>query len=122
MTIIRNILAVIFGYATFAVSAVALFRFSGIDPHADPPLKVVALVVAFGLVFSFFGGWLAAWIANPKKPMVNYILAAIIAGFAAFSFFKSPGSHYSQLAAIFLFAPASFLGGWFFLKKKTKQD
>jgi hypothetical protein len=51
---------------------------------------------------------------------INYVLAAIIAWFAAFSFFKTTGNHYSQLAAIFLFAPASVLGGLAYRKKIRK--
>ena len=42
---------------------------------------------------------------------VNIVLAVIMAAFAAFSFFNSTGEHYTQISAIFLFAPASLIGG-----------
>jgi hypothetical protein len=46
MRILRNIFAVICGYAVFAVSAVLLFQLSGIDPHADPSVLILLLVLA----------------------------------------------------------------------------
>ena len=118
MRIVRVILGVITGYAIFVISTVLLFQLSGINPHADPTLSVMLLTVGFGLVFSFLGGFIGQWIAGTRTLTVNYILAFILAGFAAFSFFKTSGNHYSQLAAIFLFAPASVLGGWV-RKKRT---
>ena len=117
MNFVRNILAVIVGYATFVVSAVLLFKFSGIDPHSDPSTAVLILTIVYGITFSFIGGLLVQLISRSTTLTLNYVLAAIIAGFAAFSFFKTTGNHYSQIAAIFLFAPASVLGGIFYLRK-----
>lgn len=116
MNVIRTILGVITGYAIFVISAVLLFQLSGIDPHADPTLGIALLTVGYGFIFAFLGGFVAQWIAGTRTLTVNYILAFILAGFATFSLFKTTGNHYSQLAAIFLFAPASLLGGW--LRKK----
>jgi hypothetical protein len=106
-----NTLAVMLGYATFAVSAVLLFQLSGIDPHADPSAKVVIVTIGYGLAFSFIGGLLTQRVSRTRQLTINYVLAGIMAAFALFSLFKSTGNHYSQLAAIFLFAPASILGG-----------
>ncbi|WP_171037885.1 hypothetical protein [Dyadobacter luticola] len=41
------------------------------------------------------------------------------AGFAAFSMLKSDGSNWTQLLAIFIFAPATVLGGAFGLKRSN---
>ena len=109
---IRNILGVIAGYLIFAVSAVALFNLSGIDPHADASIGTVALVIVYGGFFAAIGGYIAHLIAGSKTLTVNYVLGILMAGFAAFSFFKSSGSHYTQIAAIFGFAPLSLLGGF----------
>ena len=111
MKIVRNIAAVIVGYLIFAVSAVLLFNVSGIDPHAEAGLMTKFGVIVFGCVFSFIGGYVAKFIAATDSLTVNIVLAVLMAVFAAFSFFKSPGEHYTQIAAIFLFAPASLLGG-----------
>ena len=121
MNILRNILAVILGYATFVVSAVLLFQLSEIDPHADPPVGVIILTITYGLVFSFFGGLLTQWVAKTQRLTINYVLAGLMAGFAAFSLFKSTGNHYSQIAAIFLFAPSSIPGGLIYLKKRKQR-
>ena len=118
MSIARNIIAVILGYVIFAVSAVLLFQLSKIDPHANPSTGVIIVTLVFGFVFSFIGGLLTQLISKPHSLTINYVLAAIMTGFAAFSWFKSPGNHFSQIAAIFLFAPASILGGFTFLRKK----
>ena len=118
---IRNVLGVIVGYLVFAVSAVLLFKLSGIDPRADPTVQTVILVVAYGSVFSAFGGFLAAAIAATRVIIVNYVLAAIMAAFAAFSLFSSSGSHYTQLAAIFLFAPASLVGGYLSARRRLNR-
>ncbi|NOS91894.1 MAG: hypothetical protein HOP30_08225 [Cyclobacteriaceae bacterium] len=118
MKVVRYVTAVIIGYATFVVSALLLFKFSGIKPHDDPTLSVMLLTVAFGFMFSFLGGVLAQLISKARNLWPNYILAAILAGFATFSLLQSSGNHYSQIAAIFLFTPASLVGGWVFLKRK----
>jgi hypothetical protein len=117
MTILRNILSVMVGYATFVISAVLLFQLAGIDPHADPSMGRIVLVIAYGILFSCLGGFLTQLISKTRKLTLNYVLAAIIAGFAIFSLVKTTGNHYSQLAAVFLFAPASVLGGLIYLKK-----
>jgi hypothetical protein len=120
MSILRSILSVILGYATFVISAVLLFQLSGIDPHADPSIGFIILTVAYGLVFSLIGGLLTQLISKTGKLTINYVLAGIIAGIATFSLFKTIGNHYSQIAAIFLFAPSSILGGLTYLKKIKK--
>jgi hypothetical protein len=121
MTLLRNVLAVISGYAVFVISGVLLFKLSGIDAHANSTAGFMILTIAYGIFFSFLGGALTQVISRSGKPGINYVLAAILAGFAAFSFFKSTGNHYSQLAAIFLFAPASILGGLVHLKRTIRQ-
>jgi hypothetical protein len=121
MSILRNTFAVILGYATFVVSAVLLFQLSGIDPHADPSMGVLIWVIVYGMVFAFAGGFLTQMISKTQRLVINYVLAGLMAAFATFSLFKSTGNHYTQLAAIFLFAPLSALGGWTYLKL-AKQE
>lgn len=111
MNAVRNVTGVIVGYLIFAVSAVLLFKVSGIDPHVETGLTTKFGVVAFGCVFSFFGGYAAKLISAADSMTVNVVLAILMAAFAAFSLFRSPGEHYTQIAAIFLFAPVSVLGG-----------
>jgi len=117
---IRKIAGVIIGYIIFAISALALFKFSSQDPHADPATVFIVLTAVYGIIFSFLGGLVAALIARAIDLKVNYMLAFIIAGFAAFSFIKTNGNHWTQLLAIFAFTPASILGGRFYLRRKNK--
>jgi hypothetical protein len=116
---IRNILGVIVGYLIFAVSAVLLFKLSGQDSHGETSISFAIFVILYGAVFATIGGFAAKFIAGGKSLLSNYILAVLMAGFAAFSLFASAGNHYTQIAAIFLFAPLSVLGGYLFLKKKV---
>lgn len=115
---IRHILGVITGYFIFVASSLALFNLSGIEAHADASSEIMLITAAYGAVFSWLGGLVAQLIAGSKNLKVNYGLAIIIAGFATFSYFKASGSHWTQLLAIFIFAPVSIAGGWVFLRRR----
>ena len=117
---IRKVLSVLAGYLIFVATSLALFKLSGQSPHSDPTILFAILTAAYGVIFSFFAGLIAQLIAKTKDLKINYILALIIEGFATFSFFKSDGNHWTQLLAIFIFAPVSVLGGLFYNKRKDK--
>jgi hypothetical protein len=116
----RKILSVIAGYAIFVVTSLALFKISGLKPHADPATLFVILTTLYGVVFSFVAGLVTQLLSKTKRLKINYILAFIMAGFAIFSLLKSEGNHWTQLLAIFIFAPISILGGLFY-KSKTNR-
>ena len=105
---VQKILGVIVGYAIFVATSLALFKLSGQNPHADPTVFFVIVTVIYGAIFSLIAGFVAQLIARTKNLNVNYILAFILAGFAAFSFFKSTGNHWTQLTAILIFARYQF--------------
>jgi len=109
---IRNILAVITAYALFAVSSVLLFTLTGHRPHHDAPLAFKLMTIVYGLFFAILSGLLLQVIAGQKKLTVNFILVAVIFSLAAISLLTSRGSHWTQLYAMFLFAPSSILGGY----------
>ncbi|HYJ65740.1 MAG TPA: hypothetical protein VEV62_18490 [Parafilimonas sp.] len=117
---VRNILGVIAGYAIFVVTSLALFKLSGQDPHKQATTSFQILTVVYGAVFSFLSGLVLQLIAKTNTLTLNYILAVIIAGFATFSLIKSDGSNWTQLSAIFIFAPFSVLGGLFYIKRNKK--
>jgi hypothetical protein len=118
---IRKILSVLAGYAIFVVTSLALFKISGQKPHADPTMLFVLLTAAYGIVFSFVSGLVTQLLSRTLQLNINYILGLILAGFAAFSLFKSDGNHWTQYLAIFIFAPASILGGLFYIKRQIKN-
>ncbi|MEN9685029.1 MAG: hypothetical protein RLZZ28_815 [Bacteroidota bacterium] len=109
---LRKILGLFAAYAIFVISSLALFKFSGQDPHAQAATGFQILSAVYGAFFSFLSGYVLQLIARVKK--LSYLLAFIIGGFAAFSFFQSAGSHWTQLLAIFIFAPVAILGGNFY--------
>ncbi|HEU4788949.1 MAG TPA: hypothetical protein VFS71_04630 [Flavobacterium sp.] len=119
---IKQILGVITGYAIFVISSVLLFRFSGVKPHSEASVAFMFLTFVYGTVFSFLSGLVAQSIAKTRNLKVNYILFVIMAGFATFSLFKSDGSSWTQLLAIFVFAPISILGVFFIIKKAKNHN
>jgi hypothetical protein len=120
---IRKILSIIIGYAIFVASSLALFKISGQNAHEKATIIFMILSAFYGAFFSFISGLTVPLIAKTKNLTLNYILAFIIAGFAAFSLIKSDGNHWTQIMAIIIFAPASVLGGFFNIKryKRKKQ-
>jgi hypothetical protein len=118
---VRKILGVIAGYAIFVVSSLALFKLAGQNPHANATLEFQILAAFCGSAFSFLSGFVSQIIDRAKNLKTNYILALIIAGFATFSLFKTDGSHWTQLLAIFVFAPISVLGGLICKNFRNKQ-
>ncbi len=118
---IRKILSIILGYAIFVITSLVLFRISGQNPHSNPEIGFVVLTVIYGAVFSFIAGFSTQLIAKTRNLKINYVLAIIIAGFATFSLFKSQGNHWTQLLAIFIFAPTSILGGLFNNRQKRND-
>ncbi len=62
---IRKIAGVILGYAIFVVSALALFKLSVQDPHADPTISFAILTAAYGAVFSFIAALLLNLLQRP---------------------------------------------------------
>ncbi|QKJ63746.1 hypothetical protein [Flavobacterium sp. M31R6] len=113
----KQILGVITGYAIFVISSVLLFRLSGVKPHVEASVAFMFLTFIYGTAFSFLSGLVTQIIAKTKNLKVNYILFIIMAGFATFSLFKSDGTSWTQLLAIFVFSPISILGGLFIIKK-----
>jgi hypothetical protein len=118
---IRKVLSVIVGYAIFVMTSLALFKISGQEPHSDPTNHFVILTAIYGAVFSFAAGLVTQLLSKTLNLKINYILALIIAGFATFSLLKSEGNHWTQLLAIFIFAPVSILGGLFYNKRQNKN-
>ena len=113
----RQILSILAGYVIFVITSLALFKTTGQNPHLFATTGFIILTSVYGAVFSLLGGFITQLIAKSKTLTLNYILAFIIAAFATFSFIKSDGSHWTQILAIFFFAPVSILGGLFYLRR-----
>jgi ABC-type Fe3+-siderophore transport system permease subunit len=118
----KKIFSIIIGYAIFVITALLLFKFSGQKPHDNPPTFFVVFATAYGSVFSFIAGFVTYFFSKSSNLKINYALACIMASFAMFSFLKTSGNHWSQLLAIFIFAPISILGGLFIKQKNIKKS
>jgi len=115
---IRNIISIIIGYAVFAVSSVLLFQVTGQAPHQDAPLKFKIITIFYGLLFSVAAGYVVQVIASQTKLTLNYILTALMFLLAVMSMiFSKESSHWTQLFAMFIFAPASMIGGYLKLRR-----
>ena len=109
---IRKILSVIVAYALFAVSAALLFMMTSQQPHHDAPVAFKLITIIYGLFFSVLSGFILQMIARQRQLALNFILALVIFLFASISLLTSAGSRWTQLFAMFIFAPASIIGGY----------
>ncbi|OOQ59587.1 hypothetical protein [Mucilaginibacter pedocola] len=113
-----KISAVIAGYMVFAISSVLLFNLTHHHPHADAPLSFKLITIAYGAFFSILAGAVVQLIAKQNKLTLNYILAGLMFVLAGTSMALSSGSHWTQLFAMFIFAPVSVLGGFIVFKRQ----
>jgi uncharacterized membrane protein YeiH len=113
VSVIRSILAVLAGYAVFAVGALLVFGLSGQKPHADASAGFKTLAIVAGTAFAITGGYLAAMIAKSSPVAHSTALGALVASIAAWSIHASPVKDpiWSQVSAIFFMAPGGILGG-----------
>jgi di/tricarboxylate transporter len=109
---LRKILAVIAGYMVFAVSSVLLFNLTHHHPHQDAPFNFKLITIAYGVCFSILAGAVVQLIAKQNTLGLNFILACMMFAFAGISMAVSGGSHWTQLFAMFIFAPVSIVGGY----------
>lgn len=112
MVIVRNILAVIAGYLIFGISSLLFFRVNEIDPHGIAGPATIAAVIVFGMVAALVAGIITKLIASGRRRLANLGLGVVIAAFAFVSMLMSSGEHYTQVAAIILFAPIAIIAGY----------
>ncbi len=109
---VRSILAIVIGYAVFAVPSVLLFNVAGIDPHAPPPSgSVVLLCTVYGVFFALLAGWLTVGLVGRRVLWPVLALAAVVAVLAAVSLAFARDVYWTQLSTLILMAPAVVLGG-----------
>jgi hypothetical protein len=106
--------AVVVGYAVFAASSDAVFRFTGHEPHeaASPLFKMAS--IAAGVIFAFIGGYIAGWIGKRHTLAHGVAVAVLIALGAGMSLASTlgHGAIWTQVAALTLMVPSAVLGGW----------
>jgi hypothetical protein len=110
---IRSIAAVTAGYIVFAGSAELLFQMSGQSPHAPASAGFKIASIVWGVVFALIAGWLTARIAVRRPATHAAVLAALIAigAFVSLALRAGDAVIWSQVAALLLMVPATWLGG-----------
>lgn len=114
LALLRSVLAVLLGYALFAVTSFALFRVTGHDPHAPASAAFMVVTVVEGIVFASAGGYVAAWIAG-RKPVAHGAAVALLLAIGAAASLAATLGHgavWTQVAALVFMAPSAVLGGW----------
>jgi hypothetical protein len=108
----RSLVAILLGYAVFAVAVGALFTISGYDPHSPARASFILLATAYGACFGVAAGFVAAWVARKAYFMHAFAVGCIIAIGAAISLIVRPGegAFWTQFLAMPLFAPLTLLG------------
>jgi len=110
VSILRSVIAIVLGYAVFAVSAGLLFRLTGRDPHAPQSAGFMLFAVVYGIAFAGVGGILASRVAQGKGTVHAAFVTLLIALGATISLVASPGAGatWSQWSALVLMAPAAW--------------
>ncbi len=111
MRILRGVLAVVLGYAVFALSAVALFQVAGRNPHAPQDMGFIVIADLIGMAFAGFGGLLASRLAPSNPNLHAALVSGLIALGAAASLLASPArdATWSQWSALALISPCPWL-------------
>ena len=108
---LRSVVAVVLGYAVFAVSGGLLFQVARRDPHAVQEVWFVVLAVIYGMVFAGLGGVVASRLAPSRGAVHAGVVTGLIALGATVSLVKSAGATWSQWSAILLMAPCAWGAG-----------
>lgn len=112
--IARLIIGVFAGDVIFAGSAVLLFYFSRVDPHAPAAAGFITVSILYGIAFAVLGGFVAGKISRRADLVSGMLLALIIAIPAVVTLITRPGQGaiWSQLSALILMSPAALVGDW----------
>lgn len=109
----KNVLAVLVGYLTYAVPTVLLYSLANQGPFLQPSDAFLLGSMLQGIVFAFLGGYVAAWIAPRRDRWHAGLVAIIIAVVALLQAYGRPAGNASEapLTLLFFIAPSAWLGG-----------
>jgi len=114
ISLLRSIVAVILGYAVFAVSSGAIFLLSGHPAHAPASMAFMLMTIVAGIVFAAVGGYVAGWLAG-RRPVTHALAVGVLLAVGAavsLAMTLGHGAVWTQIAALLLMAPSAVAGGW----------
>ncbi|MEO5509067.1 MAG: hypothetical protein ABIS27_00450 [Longimicrobiales bacterium] len=119
----REVMAGIVGIVIFVTCSALLFKLGGYDPHRAVSLQFQVTSIAAGVVFALFSGYVTASL-SPSSPMrPAAIVALFIAVMAILSMLTSGSAEaWSQLAALFMMAPAVLMGARMRARRVPRQN
>jgi hypothetical protein len=105
--------AIAAGYLIFALSAVALFRLTGQDPHgeADPAFMLTSVMVGF--VAAMVGGYVAGRMVpqHPRRHALAVGLLIAVGAIVSLAMRQAETQTWSQFAALMIMAPGAAISG-----------
>lgn len=99
------------GYLISCVSSILLFRVGHIPPHQPASTGVQWFAAVYGIVFAVVGAAVGASFSRKNALGIGAAIALTIGVVALRSWYGAPDqSHWTQVIAIFLMAPAAQFG------------
>lgn len=99
------------GYLISLVSSILFFLVGHIHPHQPASTGVMWTTAVYGIVFAVLGAIVGASFSRKNAIGIGAAIALTIGVVAMWSWYESPNdSHWSQVIAIFLMAPAAQFG------------
>jgi hypothetical protein len=110
-TIGRCIAGWLTGYLISCISSILLFLAGHIPPHQSASTGVMWFTAIYGIVFAVLGAIVGASFSRKNAIGIGAAIALTIGVVAMWSWYESPAdSHWTQVIAIFLMAPAAQFG------------
>ncbi|MFN8581311.1 MAG: hypothetical protein U0163_10090 [Gemmatimonadaceae bacterium] len=110
----RHIAGIVAGYLFFGICSGALFRLSGVDPHATPTFSFALLATVAGMVFAALAGFFAATVSTRGGVAARHLAIVVaVVGLAFAAIGRARGSVWSELVTALVLAPCVWAGGLF---------
>jgi hypothetical protein len=110
-TIARCLAGWLIGYLISCVSSVLFFTLGNIPPHKLASTSIMWTTAIYGIVFAAIGAAVGASFSRRHALGIGAAIALTIGAVGLWSWYATPDhSHWTQLIAIFLMAPAAQFG------------
>jgi hypothetical protein len=102
------------GYLISCISSILFFTLGRIPPHMPASATVMWITTIYGIVFAVIGAVVGANFSRKHALGIGAAIALTIGAAGLASWYETPNaSHWTQLIAIFLMAPAAQFGALF---------